>query len=255
MVVTFTAPLNNGGSSILSYTATCGAQCGGGSTSPITVGGLSNGVPVSCSVVAINAIGPSAASATSNTVTPAGAPSAPTALVATAGNGQVSVAFAAASTNGSAIISYTAECGGPVFTGPSSPIVVTGLSNGVPVSCTVFATNGVSNGPASAPSNTVTPATVPNAPTAVVATAGSSQVTVSFTIPGNNGGSAITGYTATCGAQSNSASDSPITVTGLSNGVAVTCTVVATNGIGPSAPSAASNSVTPTDALFANGFD
>ena len=92
-------------------------------------------------------------------------------------------------------------------------------------------------------------------PTSVVATAGSSQVTVSFAVPGNNGGSAITGYTATCGAQSMSGAASPIVVVGLSNGVAVTCTVIASNGIGNSAPSAASNSVTPTDLLFANGFD
>ncbi|MBK9654076.1 MAG: Ig-like domain-containing protein [Rhodanobacteraceae bacterium] len=255
VVVTFTAPLNNGGSAILSYTATCGAQSGGG-TSPITVGGLTNGVAVSCTVFATNAIGPGAPSAASNTVTPAGAPGAPTAVVATAGNGQVSVAFTApASNNGSAIISYTAECGGPVFTGPNSPILVTGLSNGVAVSCTVFATNGVSNGPASAPSNTVTPATVPNAPTSVVAVAGGSQVTVSFVAPGNNGGSAITGYTATCGTQSANGPGSPIVVSGLSNGVAVTCTVVATNGIGGSAPSTPSNSVTPTDAVFANGFE
>lgn len=256
VLVAFTAPANDGGSPILGYTATCGAQSGGGGVSPITVGGLANGVAVNCTVFATNAIGPGAPSAVSNTVTPAGAPGAPTAVVATAGNGQVSVAFSApSSNNGSAIISYTAECGGPVFTGPSSPIVVTGLSNGTPVSCTVFATNGVSNGPASTPSNTVTPATVPNAPTSVVATAGSSQVTVSFAVPGNNGGSAITGYTATCGAQSMSGAASPIVVVGLSNGVAVTCTVIASNGIGNSAPSAASNSVTPTDLLFANGFD
>jgi uncharacterized delta-60 repeat protein len=39
---------------------------------------------------------------------------------------------------------------------------------------------------------------------------------------------------------------SPIVVTGLTNGTTYACTVTATNVIGPSAPSAASNSVTPT---------
>ena len=136
--------------------------------------------------------------------------------VATAGNAQVSVAFGFPNANGSTITSYTAQCtGSTTFSGPTSPIVVTGLTNGTPVSCTVFATNGVSNGAASAPSNTVTPATVPDAPTAVLASAGSGRVTVSFSAPASNGGSAITGYTATCGAQSQSGAGSPIVVTGL----------------------------------------
>src|SRR5436190_15435880 len=50
---------------------------------------------------------------------------------------------------------------------------------------------------------------------------------------------------ATCGSQSVSGAASPITVTGLSNGTSYTCTVTASNAVGISAPSAASNSVTP----------
>ena len=87
--------------------------------------------------------------------------------------------------------------------------------------------------------------TVPDAPTIGTATAGNAQVTVAFTPPGNNGGSTITSYTATCGAQSNSGLTSPIVVSGLTNGVAVTCSVTATNDNGTSAASANSNSVTP----------
>ena len=89
-------------------------------------------------------------------------------------------------------------------------------------------------------------ATVPNAPTIGTATAGNGQVTITFTAPMNDGGSPITGYTATCGGQMASGPNSPITVTGLMNGTPVTCTVVATNAVGPSSPSMASNSVTPT---------
>src|SRR5436190_8659598 len=51
---------------------------------------------------------------------------------------------------------------------------------------------------------------------------------------------------ATCGSQSVSGAASPITVTGLSNGTSYTCTVTASNAVGISAPSAASNSVTPS---------
>jgi hypothetical protein len=86
---------------------------------------------------------------------------------------------------------------------------------------------------------------VPDAPTIGTATAGNTTASVAFTAPMNTGGSAITGYTATCGAQSNTGMTSPIVVSGLTNGTPVTCTVVATNAVGNSVASAASNSVTP----------
>ena len=90
----------------------------------------------------------------------------------------------------------------------------------------------------------------PDAPTISGVASGDEQVTVSFTAPSNNGGSAITSYTATSspggitGIISQSGSGS-ITVTGLTNGTAYTFTVTATNAIGTSAASAASNSITP----------
>ena len=87
--------------------------------------------------------------------------------------------------------------------------------------------------------------TVPGAPTIGVATAGNAQASVAFTAPASNGGSAILDYTATCGTASATGAGSPVVVTGLANGTAYTCTVVARNAIGSSAPSAASNSVTP----------
>ena len=49
---------------------------------------------------------------------------------------------------------------------------------------------------------TVPAPTVPDAPTGVIATAGNAQISVAFTVSASNGGSAITGYTATCGSQS-----------------------------------------------------
>ncbi len=88
----------------------------------------------------------------------------------------------------------------------------------------------------------------PNAPVIGMATAGNAQVSVAFTPPTppvNSGSSAISSYTATCNAQSNTGASSPIAVLGLSNGVATTCTVTATNDNGQSAASAPSNSVTP----------
>ena len=94
----------------------------------------------------------------------------------------------------------------------------------------------------------------PDAPTIGTATATFSGITVAFTAPANVGGSAITSYIATAKRTSDgvlftaSGASSPITVTGLT-AVAFTATVVAVNSYGPSASSAASNSVTPLPAI------
>lgn len=87
----------------------------------------------------------------------------------------------------------------------------------------------------------------PNAPTIGTATAGGASASVAFTAPSDIGGSAITSYIAisTPGGFTGTAASSPVTVTGLTNGTAYTFKVWANNSYGPSALSAASNSVTP----------
>ena len=71
--VTFTAPVNNGGSAITSYTVTSspGSVTASGASSPITVSGLTNGTAYTFTVRATNATGTGPASAASNSVTPA----------------------------------------------------------------------------------------------------------------------------------------------------------------------------------------
>jgi outer membrane protein OmpA-like peptidoglycan-associated protein len=94
--------------------------------------------------------------------------------------------------------------------------------------------------------------TVPNAPTIGTATAtGSTTATVTYTAPGSDGGATITAYTATSSPSSitgsiNQATSGTISISGLTAGTAYTFTVVATNSVGNSSPSAASNSITTT---------
>lgn len=96
-------------------------------------------------------------------------------------------------------------------------------------------------------SGTLVPDTAPGSPTIGTATAGNAQATVTFTAPALDGGSHITGYTVTSlpGGITSTGSSSPIIITGLTNGISYTFTVTATNAIGTSSPSSASNSVTP----------
>ena len=176
-VVSFSAPVSDGGSAITGYTVTAadattpanGGQSKAGSASPVTVTGLTNGDAYTFTVTATNGVGTGPASASSNSVTPsapASVPGAPTGVSAVGGNASAAVSFSApVSDGGSAITGYTVTAadattpanGGQTKAGSASPVTVTGLTNGDAYTFTVTATNGVGTGPASAPSNSVTP--------------------------------------------------------------------------------------------------
>ncbi|MDH5265139.1 MAG: fibronectin type III domain-containing protein, partial [Betaproteobacteria bacterium] len=247
--IAFTPPASNGGASITSYRATCnpGGIFATRSVSPILVVGLANGTSYSCSVTATNVAGTSPASGTVS-VTPRTVPGAPTIGAAVPGNGQASIAFTPPASNGGAsITSYRATCspGGAVASGVASPIVVSGLANGTSYSCSVTASNAAGTGPASG-TTSVTPRTVPGAPTIGTSVPGNGQATVSFAPPASNGGSPITSYRATCnpGGIAVSEAASPIIVAGLANGTAYACSVTATNAAG-TGPASGTASVTP----------
>jgi hypothetical protein len=184
--------------------------------------------------------------------TPAVAPNVATAVTAVPADSAATVSWTApVGTAFQPITGYTvtADPGGANCTaaGRASSCTVTGLTNGTPYTFTVAVANRKGSSAASAASAAVTPAPVPAAPTGVSAQAGDEQVSVSWTAPAP-GISAITGYTVTAepgGATCTTTGDTSCTVTGLTNGTAYTFTVVATNGIGDSAPSARSGSATP----------
>jgi len=90
----------------------------------------------------------------------------------------------------------------------------------------------------------------PSAPTNVRFDYGDGEIYLSFQI-NEDGGSPVTLVTATCTDGINefvaTNSSSPITVSGLLNGTSYTCTVTATNSLGTSPASAATDSITPEE--------
>ena len=255
-LVTWQPPSSNGGLPVTSYTVTAspgGLTCSTSAALACAITGLSNGVPYTFTVTATNGNGPSTPSAASSPVTPIEIPGAPVSVTASVGNGAAVVSWLAPAPNGSSAITgytVTASPGGQTCaTTGATTCTVIGLTNGNSYTFTVTATNAVGTGPASQASNPVVAASSPIAPTgasAVVASLTSANVT--WTAPSSNGGSPITGYTVTAspgGRTCTTTGALTCTVTGLTTGTSYTFTVTATNALGISSPSPASNGVAP----------
>jgi len=240
--VSFT-PGDSGGAPV-TYTVTSlpGGLTATGTGSPLTVSGLTNGTTYAFLVTANNGVG-AATSAASNSVTPA------TAQVITF-NPPGAHNYGTAPT-----LTATSSSGLPVSFASVSGAVCSITSAGT----LSFHQAGTCAIQASQPGNaaylpaasiqqsfTVRPV-APDAPLIGSASASSGAASISFTAPANTGGIALSSYTVTAapGGRSATGATSPISVTGLDNGTAYTFTVTATQSAGTSAPSAATNTVTP----------
>ena len=256
--VTWLAPLTDGGAAISGYTATASGLGGQTCTTTValscTVTGLTGGTAYTFTVTATNSSGTGPASFPSNSVIPPVAPDPPTAATAVGGNTQAAVTWLAPAFNGGLpITGYTVTASGlggqTCTTTGLLTCTVTGLLNGTSYTFTVTATNLAGTSLPSLPSNAVIPMTVPDPPTAVIATAGNLQASVSWTAPLNNGGSAITSYTVTASGPAGHTCTTTVALTcsvfSLTNGTSYTFTVTATNLSGTSIPSLVSNAVIP----------
>ena len=185
------------------------------------------------------------------------APTAPTGVSAKLGANSVSLSFTPPSSSGSSALAwYTATCTDGKFkfvgSGPSSPVVVSGLTQQINYACTVSASNSQIDGPASAALTVNLPSPPPftvfaGAPQNVTATAGNGSIRINFTKPLTDGGFPVLGYSAACSGGNSAegqALASPIIVSGLKNSKSYTCTVTAINAQGAGANSA-SVSATP----------
>ncbi len=257
--LSWTAPSDPGFPAQDTYTVTTTPD-GGSPTSvdvtgtSTTVANLTPGTLYHFSVVAVNTTG-SSSPATADATT-LSAPSAPQNFTATGGPTSVGLTWGAPANPGVPGVSgYTIT-----YNGPGSPITagagatsanVTGLAAGTSYTFTIVANSSAGDSPA-AQAGATTTQSVPNAPTNVVATAGTASAVVTWnpaTVP--PGGSAVTGYSVSCtgsgpaGTASVGAGVTSATVTGLANGVVYSCAVTAQSQAGPG-PAGVSNTFTPT---------
>jgi titin len=202
-----------------------------------SITGLTNGTAYYVRVSAVNVAGSSTAVVSISTATPKTMPSAPSISAIAAGDQSLSVAFTAGATGGSSITGYQYSInGGSTWTtasGTSSPITISGLTNGTQYQVALRAVNEVGNGNTS---NILAskPRTVPNAPTISSIATGANQGSVAFSLSGN-GGSAVTDYEYRVSTGSWSAwisagtTTSPLVVANLVNGTAYDVQIRAVN--------------------------
>ncbi|WP_239000475.1 putative Ig domain-containing protein [Shewanella sp. LZH-2] len=247
--VTFTAPASTGGASILAggYTVTAspGGATGTGSGSPVTVTGLTNGVSYTFTVTATNSAGTGAASAASNSITPASPQTITFNNPGAQTFGTTPTLTASSSAGGGYVVTFTSSTPGVcTVSGTTLTFVTAGT-------CTINANQAGDSSYLAAPQvsrSFAVSAIVPGAPTTIVATAGDTQASVAFAPPANNGGSNVLGYVVSVTPNDVlpvSGANSPIVVSGLTNGVTYTFTVEAENAVGFSPASSASNPITP----------
>jgi hypothetical protein len=140
-------------------TSSPGGYTASGSSSPISITGLQSATAYTYSIVSSNNYGSSIASSSSSSITATTVPQAPSVSSVSSASTQATISFSANATGGSSITGYTVTSspGNITQTGSSSPITVTGLTNGTAYTFTVTATNANGVSAASSASASVTP--------------------------------------------------------------------------------------------------
>ncbi|MBV9953603.1 MAG: fibronectin type III domain-containing protein [Acidimicrobiia bacterium] len=267
-------PVSDGGTPITGYNVYEGTSPGGEASTPVNpeplaasatsfdATGLTDRTTYSFVVQAINAIGEGAPSNEASAAPGSGVtvPGAPVDVTASPGCTSATVNWSAPSFDGgSPITGYDVYLGTspggegavPVNASPlpatATSLPILGLVDGTTYSVVVRAVNAIGEGASSAEAS-VTPAaeaTVPTAPVVSAATPGHHSVTLDWSAPTSDGGSAISGYnvyaSTDAGGELLPVSAYPLaptstsyTVTGLTNGTTYFFLVKAVNEVGES---------------------
>ena len=253
----WSAPSSSGSAPVTDYIVQYSSNGGttwttddtGSSATSAVVSGLTNGTGYLFEVQAVNSVGAGPFSPPTGTLTPSGPPGAATITSITPLDGGLTVNFTPPAT-GSPFTGYLYQLDGtgPWYPSPAttSPLTIRGLTDGTPYTVQIEA---VDNSGTGSPSNTMsqTPVAVPGAPTVTSVDVGPAAASIAFT-PGSSGGSTITGYRYSInggGSWTSIPTTSPLTLTGLGNGTAVTVELEAVNVSGPGA-SATTSFTTPS---------
>jgi hypothetical protein len=181
----------------------------------------------------------------------------PTITSITPGNGQLTVAFTAPLSDGNyPITTYKYSLNGGALQNASattSPFTISSLTNGTSYNVYIVATNSLGD---SSASNIIsaTPRTLPSAPTLESLTPGNTTISMAFTAPASDGGSAILGYKYNLNGGAFidiSNQTSPYLITGLTNVQSYSITLKAYNAAGDST---ASSSLSATPFSITSGF-
>ena len=215
-----------------------------------TVTGLTDGTPYVFQVLAVNTAGAGAASAPSSSSTPMGVPGFPTITSLTAEDGALSVTFTAPS-SGSVPTAYEYQLNGAggwiTAATTTSPLLVSGLTNGTLYSLQIRANSAVGEGAAS-PAASGTPEALPGAPSISSTSAGIGSAVISFT-PGYSGGGSITDYEYELNNSgtwtSTGSTVSPLTISGLADATTYVIAIRAVTTSGGGAASAGASVTTP----------
>ncbi|WP_430296438.1 Ig-like domain-containing protein [Sinomonas sp. B1-1] len=262
-VVLHWAPPANNGAEITGYKVGFAGGSQDCPTNTCTIGGLANGTQYTFTVIAVNAVGPSAPGPASAPVTPDAKPAAPAAPVLTRGDKTISMAWTAPANEGTPIQSYTIELSSSQglqrkTVGPVTQLTWDGLTNGVEYRARIQAKNGAKDpsdwSALSAAAKPAGPPLAPAAPQAARMTSAVNGGAVDVTWasePLKSNGEPVTGYAVKVyrnGALEKTTAQTAQTslqVTGLDNSSSYTFSVVSSNKVGSSPEGARSNAVTP----------
>ncbi|CAN2216067.1 Listeria/Bacterioides repeat [Candidatus Nanopelagicaceae bacterium] len=228
-VLSWTAPLSNGGSSITRYNVSASYSGGAitatgctslnGTATGCTLTGLTNGTLYTFTVTATNGIGTGAS--TTKTATPSTTPDAPTNVVGTNDeDAKSTVSWTGSASNGGGAIDYytllykpssgSFSTFGNTANGSTTSLLVTGLTNGTSYTFAVIAHNASGSSAQTDSAATYKPKknlATANAPTVAAVANNTTAINVTFSIVTGADGMAVKVYSASSGGTAVKSSD------------------------------------------------